>query len=279
MEQNELEIKKQIEDDLKAGSGPKVVRFALACLSGLIPFAGGAVGGIGGTWSEAEQDKFNKLFATWLKLQEDEIKEIGKTLAEVYIRLNNRDENVLRRIESKEYLSLIKKCFRDWSAAESEEKRKFIRNLLVNAASTSLASDDVVRLFIEWIDMYSEAHFKVIATLYNNAGFTRAVIWNRIHGRPVREDSAEADLFKLIIADLSMGHIIRQHREVDYNGKFIKTQRGYRSASGSSYYASAFDDEKEYELTQLGQQFVHYTMNEVVPRIAYNPDKANVSNE
>ena len=30
---------------------------------------------------------------------------------------------------------------------------------------------------------------------------------------------------------------------------------------------SAFDDEKQYELTELGKQFVHYTMNEIVPRI------------
>lgn len=31
---------------------------------------------------------------------------------------------------------------------------------------------------------------------------------------------------------------------------------------------SAFDDEKGYELTELGRWFVHYTMNELVPRIA-----------
>ena len=31
---------------------------------------------------------------------------------------------------------------------------------------------------------------------------------------------------------------------------------------------SAFDDEKEYELTELGKWFVHYTMNEVVPKIS-----------
>ena len=31
---------------------------------------------------------------------------------------------------------------------------------------------------------------------------------------------------------------------------------------------SAFDSEKPYELTELGQWFVHYTMNEIVPRIA-----------
>jgi hypothetical protein len=31
--------------------------------------------------------------------------------------------------------------------------------------------------------------------------------------------------------------------------------------------ASAFDDEQPYELTQLGTQFVRYTMEGVMPRI------------
>lgn len=90
MDNEKIVIKKQIEDDLRSGSGPKVVRYALACLSGLIPLVGGAIGGIGGAWSEAEQDKLNRLLATWLKLQEDEIKEIGQTLVEVFIRLDNK---------------------------------------------------------------------------------------------------------------------------------------------------------------------------------------------
>ena len=31
---------------------------------------------------------------------------------------------------------------------------------------------------------------------------------------------------------------------------------------------SAFEDDKEYELTELGKQFVHYTMHEIVPKLA-----------
>ena len=33
---------------------------------------------------------------------------------------------------------------------------------------------------------------------------------------------------------------------------------------------SAFDNEEEYVLTELGRQFVHYAMNEIVPRIEFN---------
>jgi len=262
------ELNKNLDEALKGGVGPKLARFALACLSA-IPGAGGAIGGIGGAWSEKEQDHFNKIFAAWLKLQEDEIKEIGRTIMEVMARLDQNDEKIQQRIESAEYLKLIKKCFRDWSAAESEEKRVLIRNLLANAGATQICSDDVIRMFIEWISHYSEGHFAVIREIYLQPGITRQEIWAKIHGAEVREDSAEADLFKLLIYDLSTGHVIRQHREKDYNGNFIvkKVQKNQSRVAASRYTTSAFDDGKEYELTELGKQFVHYTMNEIVPKL------------
>lgn len=269
MPEDRDKLEEELDAALDRGMGPKIARFALACLSG-IPIAGGVFGAAGGAWSEKEQSQFNKIFSAWLKLQEDEIKEIGQTLLEVFARVDQTDANVRSRLESKEYLALLKKCFRDWSAAESEEKRKLIRNLLANAAGAQrLCSDDVLRLFVEWIDRYSEGHFRVIRSIYNNPGTTRQEIWHEIHGPTVREDSAEADLFKLFVHDLSVGHVIRQHREKDYHGNFLKAKRTTKSTGPSNAYAkSAFDDEKQYELTELGRWFVHYTMNELVPRLA-----------
>jgi hypothetical protein len=276
MSEDKEQLRKDMDDALKGGSGPAISRFALACIGGAIPFVGGVFGATAGAWSEAEQKRFNKIFASWLRLQEDEIKEIGVTLAEVMIRLDMNDPKVEERVQSPAYLSIIKKCFRDWSATESEEKRILIRNLLANTASCSLTSDDVIKLFIEWIDQYSEAHFKVVGCIYNKSGITRYQIWQKLHGETVREDSADADLFKVIIRDLSMGNIIRQHREVDHYGNFIKPPRESRGSSNS--YKSAFDNEEQYELTGLGKQFVHYTMNEIVPRIQGEVDnKANES--
>lgn len=263
MSQESDKLRKEIDEHLNKGSGGKIARFALACLSS-IPLAGGAIGGAGGAWSEAQQDRFNKILAAWLKLQEDEMKEIARTLMEVMERLDKTDPEIERRLQSPEYLSILKKAFRDWSAAESEEKRILVRNLLANAAATKLCNDDIIRLFIEWIDKYSEPHFMVIRVIHQNIGSTRAQIWQKIHGGEVREDSAEADLFKLLIHDLSVGHVIRQHREKDYYGRFVKATS--RRSSGSTM-TSAFEDEKPYELTELGRQFVHYTMNEIVPRI------------
>jgi hypothetical protein len=261
------QFKKQLEEAMNHGGGPRAARFALACL-GAIPGVSGAIAGITGAWSEQEQAEINRILAAWLKLQEDEIREIGLTIFEVMARLDQQDEEVRKRVESPAYLRLVKKCFRDWSAAESEEKRRLIRNLLSNAAATRICSDDVISMFITWIDMYSEAHFAVIREVYKSPGTTRQQIWATIHGEVVREDSAEADLFKLLIHDLSTGHVIRQHRQTDYYGRFVKAQPKRKTDSTSKVITSAFDDDKEYELTELGKQFVHYTMNEIVPRIA-----------
>ncbi len=259
-------VNAELSEALSHGYGPRFARFALACLGG-IPGVGGVFGAAAGAWSEAEQERFNKIFASWLKLQEDEIREIGITIVEILGRLDLTDEQIRRRLESPEYLSLIKKCFRDWSAAESEQKRVFVRNLLLNAAVHRICSDDVVRLFIQWIEIYSEAHFAVIKFVYKNVGATRFEIWMGIYGERVREDSAEADLFKLLVHDLSTGHVLRQHREKDYRGNFLKAQPRPRTAP-SGVMTSAFDDDKPYELTELGAQFVRYTMEGVMPGIA-----------
>src|SRR2546421_61152 len=96
----------------------------------------------------------------------DELKEKEQTIIEVMARLDLQDEAIAERVESKEYQSLLKKTFRDWSGAESEEKRVYIRNILSNAAASRLSSDDVVRMYLSWINQYSEMHFQVIGAIY-----------------------------------------------------------------------------------------------------------------
>jgi hypothetical protein len=274
MGQDINDIQEQMTQALTRGYGPRVARFVLAVLGGA-PYVGGVFGGAAGAWSEAEQDHFNKVAASWLKLQEDEIREIGITIAEVLSRLDLNDAETQKRIESPEYLSLIKKCFRDWSAAESEEKRVYVRNLLTTAATSRICTDDVVRMFIRWIDTYSELHFKVVKWIYGHRGCTRMDMWIGIYGERVREDSAEADLFKLLIRGLSTGEVIRQHREKNYDGTYIKKSRPPRRGMPSQTLKSAFDDEEEYELTELGTQFVRYTVEGAMPKIAAPFDPAH----
>lgn len=84
------ELAKEIELALKSGNGPKIARFALACIGGAEPLAGGALAGTAAAWSESEQAHYNRIFASWLKFQEGELKEIASTMAEILSRLNSQ---------------------------------------------------------------------------------------------------------------------------------------------------------------------------------------------
>lgn len=252
------------------GSTGKTVRGALQVVGGAVPYLGGTLSAIAGAWSEREQAKVNRFFEQWVKMLQEEIREKEATIIEIMARLDLQDEKIATRVESAAYQSLLKKTFRDWSGAESETKRVLIRNVLSNAAASSLSSDDVVRLFIDWIDQYSELHFRVIGAIYNSNGISRGAVWRKIGKGKVREDSADADLYKLLFRDLSTGSIVRQHRETDYYGNFVSKPTGKKGSGGTSnVLKSAFDEEELYELTGLGKQFVHYAMTELTPRIGY----------
>lgn len=222
------------------------------------------------SWSREEQAYLNKVFQQWLQMLQDELREKGSAIIEIMARLNMNDETTRSRVESEEYQSILKKAFRNWSKIDSKSKRDKIRNLLANAAAAKTTSDDVVKLFIDWINAYSDFHFEVIGEVYRNQNISRAEIWKNL-GRPaVREDSADADLYKLLIRDLSMGGVIRQERATDGYGNFIKKTPVRRPASPNDNRAkSAFDDEEQYVLTELGRQFVHYAMTEIVPRVEF----------
>ncbi len=254
------------------GNAGKVIRGALQVVGGAAPVVGGMFSAIAGAWSEKEQAKVNRFFEQWVRMLEEEIREKEATVIEIMARLDLQDEKIAARVESREFQSLVKKTFRDWAGAESEDKRVLIRNLLSNAAASSASSDDVVRMFIDWIGQYSELHFKVIGAIYNSNGITRGGVWRKIGKGQVREDSADADLYKLLFRDLSTGSVIRQHKETDHRGNFIAKPVAKRTSGNTNgrTLTSAFDDEDQYELTELGQQFVHYAMTELTSRISYS---------
>ena len=261
-------------DDISRGKRvAKYSRGALQAIGGAVPFAGGIFSAIAGAWSEAEQERVNRFFEHWVRMLQDELKEKEETIIEIMARLDLQDEEIAERVESREYQSLVKKTFREWAGAESEEKRVYIRNILSNAAASSVSSDDVVRMYIDWINQYSEMHFQVIGAIYNSGGIIRGGVWRKIGKGPVREDSADADLYKLLFRDLSTGGIIRQHREIDRFGNFVpKPVKRRPRGSGPKPPVSAFDESEGYELTGLGQQFVHYAMSELPPKIEFKAE-------
>lgn len=252
------QLTKDADDDGKPQGRP-------SRLTALLPVVSGA-------WSEREQMRMNHFLEQWVRMLEAELREKEETVIEIMARLDVQDEKIAQRIESAEYQSLVRKTFRNWPGAESEDKRQLVRNLLANAAATSLSSDDVIRMFVDWVSTYSELHFKVIGAIYRNPnGVTRGGIWQQIGKGAVREDSADADLYRLLFRDLSMGGVIRQHREVDYYGRFVaKAPRKTGASGGQRTMTSAFDDEELYELTELGKQFVHYAMTELTIRVSFD---------
>jgi hypothetical protein len=131
-------MKEENKDLPEEGKTPKIIRGALQVVGGAVPFAGGLFSAAAGAWSENEQERVNKFFRQWIKMLEDEIREKERTILEIMSRLDIHDEEIAKRIESKEYQSLLKKTFREWSGAESEDKRTYIRNILANAAASSM---------------------------------------------------------------------------------------------------------------------------------------------
>lgn len=257
----------------RPAKGGLVARGVLNSVSGAVPFAGGLLAAAAGAWGEKEQERVNRFFEQWLKMIAEEMKEKQRTVLEIMARLDMHDEEIAKRVESAEFQSLLRKAFRDWAGTESEEKRIFVRNVLVNAAASKLTSDDVVRLFLQWIKDYSEFHFEVVGAIYNNAGITRGEVWHNLRRQQVRENSSEADLFRLLFRDLSTGGIIRQHRETDYAGNFLAKRIARPAPRGATkVMKSAFDNSEAYELTALGEQFVHYAMTDLPPKIQFSAE-------
>jgi hypothetical protein len=241
-------------------------KFVLAAL-GSIPWVGGFISAAISLKTEEASLRQEMLQTQWLNEHETKMKRLGETLNSIGQRFENLGDEIDERIESEEYLDLVRKAFRSWDHADTDEKRRYIGNLISNAAGTRLCSDDVIRLFIDWLNSYHETHFAVIRKIYEDPGCTRYDIWTSIYGETVREDSAEADLFKLLIRDLSTGGVIRQARETTADGRFLKKRPFPHKTQSSTTMESAFEDSKPYLLTELGKQFVHYTMTEIVPRI------------
>ena len=273
---NEAAIVEALRGEL-AKSGPSrrrrvIEKFVLAAL-GSIPWVGGFLSAAAAYKAEESSIRQDSLQTQWLEEHHDKILKLKAALEEVQRRFDSFGENIEGRIQSDEYLSLVRKAFRAWDEAATEEKRRYTANLIVNAAGTRVCSDDVVRLFLDWVDLYHETHFAVIREIFQNPGSSRYEIWTALYGEPTREDSAEADLFKLLIRDLSTGGVIRQERDVNSLGQFVrKTPQRSRRGTAPTTIESAFEDSKPYVLTELGKQFVHYTMNEVVTRIGEGTD-------
>jgi hypothetical protein len=251
---------------LSGGRYKKYARFVVAALSA-IPWIGGVIGAAASFSAERDQEGVNDLHRLWLEEHKEKVNELGATFGQIFTRLDNFGDDIQERIQSPEYLALVKKCFRSWDEADTQDKKQMLKKLITNAGAIKLCPDNLIRLFMNWIDQYHEAHFAVIKEIYRHPGVTRGQIWDTIHGKRPRENSADADLFRYLIRELSTGGVVRQARETDAFGRFYKKERSGPRSTSSDVMESSFEDTKPYVLTELGKRFVHYVMEDVVQQI------------
>lgn len=277
---DETEIVERLRSELAKAEPSRrsriIEKFVLAAL-GSIPWIGGFLSAAAEFRAEEGDVHKDSLQTQWLEEHHGKLVELKKTLEEINQRFESLGSSIDARIQSEEYLALVRKAFRAWDEADTHEKRTFAANIVTNSAGSRVCSDDVIRLFLDWLVLYHEVHFAVIREIFENPGSSRYEIWSSLYGELPREDSPEADLFKLLIRDLSTGGVIRQERDVNSLGQFVrKTPQRKRRGATPLTMESAFEDTKPYVLTGLGQQFVHYTMNEVVTRIENANDQSKV---
>lgn len=269
VEHADKEIEKIKEELAKsfASDRQQVFMLIVGAVLGAIPWIGGLINADLNFKALSEQAHSNQLLQQWLEEHEKKMKELFTTIVHILQRLDEFPKEINNRLQSEEYLTLVRKAFRIWDNADTFEKKEIIRKLITNAGAHALIDDDLIRLFLDWISSYHEIHFAVIKSIYHREGITRGEMWQELNGKSVREDSMEADVFKLLIRDLSTGGVIRQLRQKDFLGNYIK-KPARKGLAPTNTYKSAFDESEGYELTELGKRFVHYAMSEVVPRIA-----------
>lgn len=252
---------------ISGGEWKKYSRVAMAAL-GSVPWVGSILSA-GATFSaEKEQGKANKLLFLWIKEHEIKLKELSLALSSIFAKFESFGDRIEERIESEEYITLVRKTFRAWDCADTQEKKEFFKKIITNAGGMDMCPDDLLRLFIEWVDRYHEAHFAVIREVRKNKSITRGAIWDNINPlvkeRP-RDDSAEAGLFGYLIRELTLGGVIHQEKRTNSSGQFVKSKRIQRVTNGTM--ESHFEDTKPIVLTELGKEFVHYVLDDLAPQL------------
>jgi len=129
---------------LEAARAPRFTRFAMAAMSS-VPWVGGLIAAAAAYYSESDQSKVNVLQRQWLEEHRERLKDLGSAISEVTERLEQFGEEVRERLESEEYLGIVRQAFRVWDQADTKEKRRLVQQVLAHAGSASITSDDVVR--------------------------------------------------------------------------------------------------------------------------------------
>ena len=149
-----------------------IEKVILAAL-GSIPWVGGFLSATLAFKSEEGSRRSDALHTQWLEEHANKLRNLHNTLQQIVSRFESLGPSIDERIQSPEYLQLVRRAFRIWDDASTQQKRDYVRNVLVNSAGTRICSDDVIRLFLDWLNIYHESHFAIIQQVYHSQAFSR----------------------------------------------------------------------------------------------------------
>jgi hypothetical protein len=109
---------------------------ALAALSS-IPWVGGVLAAAATFKFDEAGVQQDDLRTQWLHEHQQRLIDLRATLDGIFARFDSLGDDIDERIESPEYLGLVRKTFRQWDQADTNEKRQLVVNLVTNAAGTS----------------------------------------------------------------------------------------------------------------------------------------------
>ena len=193
-------------------------RGALSAAGGAIPFAGGLLFAAAGVWSDTEQARAMETLRAWIKMLEDELQEKQLTILDIIARLDMHDEQINERVKSIEISRFSRRRSGVGRDREHQEAGIYPEDSTNAAAPIRLVSDDVVsplsigyRITRSSISPSLASYINAQALPAPKSGTT----WVKVRSE---KTWPEADLFKLLVRDLSTGGIIRQHREPTKQG-------------------------------------------------------------
>lgn len=116
-------MRAEIEKSEASGRRRPIEKFVLAALS-RIPWIGSFVTAAASLKSEEEGATELPPNALWVEEHQRKLIELARLLEEVRNRFESLASDIDERIQSESYLSLVRKAFRTWDEADTEQKRR-----------------------------------------------------------------------------------------------------------------------------------------------------------
>lgn len=147
--------------------GADTVHAAVRALISLVPGAG---------------DPVDELLALVLapsvtRRRDDWFKELADVIEEVKEKIEGFNVEDLAQNEA--FVSATIQATRIAAGTHKEEKRKILRNALLNVALQTGLDEDTQQIFLNTVDSFTVSHVRVLDVLWRGAGRMTAVLWDQ----------------------------------------------------------------------------------------------------